>query len=47
MNNEEERERATVYMEGLAQMRSDWTRHRKAGQGKRSGGAKSAKTRGR
>ena len=26
MANEEERERATVYMEGLAQMRSDWAR---------------------
>jgi hypothetical protein len=26
MTSEEERERATVYMEGLAQMRSDWTR---------------------
>ena len=26
LNSEEERERATVYMEGLAQMRSDWTR---------------------
>jgi len=24
MNTEEERERATVYMEGLAQMRKDW-----------------------
>jgi hypothetical protein len=24
MTGEEERERATVYMEGLAQMRSDW-----------------------
>ena len=24
MNTEEERERATVYMEGLAHMRSDW-----------------------
>ena len=24
MSSEEERERATVYMEGLAQMRSDW-----------------------
>ena len=24
MNSEDERERATVYMEGLAQMRSDW-----------------------
>jgi hypothetical protein len=33
--SEEERERATVYMEGLAQMRSDWgksgTRGRKKG----------------
>ena len=26
MNSEEERERATVYMDGLSQMRSDWTR---------------------
>jgi hypothetical protein len=26
MASEEERERATVYMEGLAQMRSDWQR---------------------
>ena len=26
MTTEEERERATVYMEGLAQMRSDWAR---------------------
>ncbi len=24
MNSEKERERATVYMEGLAQMRKDW-----------------------
>jgi len=30
MASEEERERATVYMEGLAQMRSDW-RGRKRG----------------
>jgi len=29
MANEEERERATVYMEGLAQMRSDWKRGKK------------------
>jgi hypothetical protein len=29
MNTEEERERATVYMEGLAQMRSDWARQHK------------------
>lgn len=26
MTSEAERERATVYMEGLAQMRSDWAR---------------------
>jgi hypothetical protein len=26
MATEEERERATVYMEGLAQMRADWNR---------------------
>ena len=29
MASEEERERATVYMEGLAQMRSDWLRRRR------------------
>lgn len=29
MHTEEERERATVYMEGLAQMRSDWGRANK------------------
>jgi hypothetical protein len=29
MNSEAERERATVYMEGLAQMRSDWGRPHK------------------
>ena len=29
MASEEERERATVYMEGLAQMRSDWNRGQK------------------
>jgi hypothetical protein len=34
MASEEERERATVYMEGLAQMRSDWTRQRKKKKGK-------------
>jgi hypothetical protein len=28
LTTEEERERATVYMEGLAQMRSDWYRGR-------------------
>jgi hypothetical protein len=30
MTTEEERERATVYMEGLAQMRKDWSRSEKA-----------------
>ena len=29
MNSEDERERATVYMEGLAQMRKDWQRKNK------------------
>jgi len=29
MDSEAERERATVYMEGLAQMRSDWARERR------------------
>lgn len=29
MHSEDERERATVYMEGLAQMRSDWGLNKK------------------
>jgi hypothetical protein len=29
MNSEEERERATVYMEGLAEMYKDWVRRKK------------------
>jgi hypothetical protein len=29
MNSEDERERATVFMEGLAQMRSEWKRGKK------------------
>ena len=29
MNGEDERERAAVYMDGLAQMRSDWNRGKK------------------
>ena len=29
MNNEDERERAAVYMDGLAQMRQDWGRRTK------------------
>jgi hypothetical protein len=35
MANDEERERAAVYMDGLAQMRSEW-RVRSGGKGKRS-----------
>ncbi len=34
MTTEEERERATVYMEGLAQMRSDWARSKKGNRAK-------------
>ena len=37
MHTEEERERATVYMEGLAQMRSDWSRGGKSRPDKRKG----------
>jgi len=36
MPTEEERERAAVYMDGLAQMRSEW--HAGGGQGGRRGG---------
>jgi hypothetical protein len=35
MPSEEERERATVYMEGLAQMLKDWTRGRPKPRGKK------------
>ena len=35
MANEEERERAAVYMDGLAQMRSDWARDSKRPKKKR------------
>lgn len=34
MSSEEERERATVYMEGLAEMYRDWVRKRKKGKGR-------------
>ena len=37
MASEEERERATVYMEGLAQMRAEWARSGKRKKGKRRG----------
>jgi hypothetical protein len=35
MNSEEERERATVYMEGLAEMYKDWIRKEKRKNSKR------------
>ena len=35
MNSEEERERATVYMEGLAQMRKDWKPKQKQQKGRK------------
>jgi hypothetical protein len=38
MTSEEERERATVYMEGLAQMRSDWARVARPRKGSRRRG---------
>ena len=41
MNSEEERERATVYMDGLAQMRSDWAKDAAGRPGKPGAGRKS------
>jgi hypothetical protein len=42
--SEEDRERATVYMEGIAQMRKDWAgRSGKSGRSGRSGKSRSAK----
>jgi hypothetical protein len=35
MNSEEERERATVYMEGLAEMYKDWVGKGRKGKGER------------
>ena len=41
---EEERERATVYMEGIAQMRKDWAgKSERSGKGGRSGKSRSTK----
>lgn len=42
MASEEERERATVYMEGLAQMRSDWLRPPRTASGKPKASRKSS-----
>jgi hypothetical protein len=36
MSSEEERERAAVFMDGLAQMRSDWARQGKKLKGQRN-----------
>jgi len=44
MATEEERERATVYMEGLAQMRKDWGQ-RKQGSGQRAQGSRKKRQR--
>jgi hypothetical protein len=37
MASEDERERATVYMEGLAQMRKDWSKGKGQGRTKKAG----------
>ena len=42
MASEEERERATVYMEGMAQMRRDWSGGQKKGSGLRGQGSGSS-----
>lgn len=44
--SEEQRERATVYMEGLAQMRSDWAKGAKYKGQRAKGGGQRAKGRG-
>jgi hypothetical protein len=45
MASENERERATVYMEGLAQMRSDWLRARGGNKRQRTGNKAKTKAR--
>jgi hypothetical protein len=40
LGSEEERERATVYMEGLAQMRKDWSPRRRGSQKSKVGSQK-------
>jgi hypothetical protein len=46
MASEEERERATVYMEGMAQMRAEWGRGQKKGPGSGGQGPRAGKGRG-
>ena len=43
MQSEEERERVAVYMDGLAQMRSDWARERRGQSPKTKGERRKAK----
>ena len=45
MNSEEERERATVFMEGLAEMRKDWGKQKpqKNGKWKKANGKRKGK----
>ncbi len=45
MATEDERERATVYMEGMAQMRSEWHRERKPGGTRKTGKPHTGRTR--
>lgn len=40
MSSEEERERATVYMEGLAEMQRDWSKVKPGGPGRAGGTGK-------
>ena len=47
MASEEERERATVYMEGLAQMRRDWSGKKKGGGGRTKAEVRSTQGKGR
>lgn len=44
MSTEEERERATVFMEGLAQMRSDWARRAKGSKPQKHGKRRAGKS---
>lgn len=46
METEDERERATVYMDGLAQMRTDWVRRERPRGAKGSTGKRTATRRG-
>lgn len=47
MGAEEERERARVYMDGLAQMRSDWARQAKQLESRRPARSRASRSRGK